>query len=223
MTDLIVCSFKLYLLIYFSQSQKSDVLLFLMRVVFSFMKVVRNDGTRNFKNYSFTSWILTKPKIHLDLTKRPSVKNSTDIRHLKSPLEEYPDHIVGLIDGLSSKYETGYAYCISGSIMFRPYETRLGLACVIDDNLLLSSAYHSTTFKRQASAPHGLTLLPPFISWTLSQNPLVQRTLLILHSLTAVDCEITFIWIPERINLSERDAVDLTAKQVTFLPRITYN
>jgi len=53
-------------------------------------------------------------------------------------------------------------------------------------------------------------------------NPVVQR-LLILYSLTAVDCKITFIWIPGHMNQPEHDTVDLAAKQDTLLLRITEN
>jgi len=54
-------------------------------------------------------------------------------------------------------------------------------------------------------------------------NPLVQRILLILHSFTAVNCEVTLIWTPGHINLPKHDAADLAAKRATSLPRITDN
>ena len=54
-------------------------------------------------------------------------------------------------------------------------------------------------------------------------NSLVQRILLVLHSLNSINCEVSFIWIPGHINLKEHDAVDLAAKHATSLPRITDN
>ena len=56
-----------------------------------------------------------------------------------------------------------------------------------------------------------------------SSNPLIQRILLIFHSLNIVDCQVTSVWIPGHINLPEHDAVDSAAKHATSLPKITDN
>ena len=57
----------------------------------------------------------------------------------------------------------------------------------------------------------------------LRSNSFVQRILLVLHSLTVVEYEVTFIWILGHINLPEHGAVNLAAKQATSFSRITDN
>jgi len=127
---------------------------------------------------------------------------------------------VCLTDGSKSKYETGYAYSISGSIIL--YRIR-NIASVHTAELMaiFSCLSHITQLP-----PRGrYLLLTDLLSFLHSLyepfRPLVQRILLILRSLTAVDCEVTFIG--GHINLPEHDAVNLAAKQATSLSRITDN
>ena len=54
-----------------------------------------------------------------------------------------------------------------------------------------------------------------------SPNPIVQRTLVLLHSLSASSSSCSFLWIPGHINLPEHDAVDLAAKQSLLFTKIT--
>ena len=54
-----------------------------------------------------------------------------------------------------------------------------------------------------------------------SPNPIVQRILLILHTLISNKKQITFIWIPAHIGENLNATVDLAAKQATRLRKIT--
>ena len=169
-------------------------------------------------------WTFTPIDIRLDLTALPSVDNSLYIRHIRSILDEYLDHQVCLTDGSKSKHGTGYAYSISGSIAFHRIRN-------------IASVYTAELMAIQSCLSH-IAQLPPnskylLLTDSLSSlhslqdssplNPLVQRILLILHSLSSINCKITFMWIPGHINLPEHDAVDLAAKRATSLSRITDN
>jgi len=54
-----------------------------------------------------------------------------------------------------------------------------------------------------------------------SPNPIVQRILILLHSLSAPSSSCVFLWIPGHINLPDHDAVDFAAKQSLLFTKIT--
>jgi len=56
---------------------------------------------------------------------------------------------------------------------------------------------------------------------TFFPNPLTQRIHLTLATLASIDTEVTFIWIPGRIDLPEYGAVDTAAKEATEFTKIT--
>jgi len=51
-----------------------------------------------------------------------------------------------------------------------------------------------------------------------SSNPIIQRTHILLDSLSSFSSAITSLWIPGHINLPEHDGVDFAAKQSMILP-----
>ena len=59
------------------------------------------------------------------------------------------------------------------------------------------------------------------ISDPYSSNPITQRILLVLHTLTATKISIVFMWIPGHIDFPDHDLIDRAAKQATSLPKIT--
>jgi len=54
-----------------------------------------------------------------------------------------------------------------------------------------------------------------------SSNPIVQRILILLHSLSSSSSSYAFLWIPGHINLSDHDAVDFAVNQSLLLTKIT--
>ena len=56
-----------------------------------------------------------------------------------------------------------------------------------------------------------------------SPNPIVQRILILLHSLSSPSSLFVFLWILERMNLAEYDALalDLAAKPFLLVTKIT--
>jgi len=54
-----------------------------------------------------------------------------------------------------------------------------------------------------------------------SPNPIVQRILILFHSLSSSSSSCAFLWIPGHINLLDYDAVDFAAKQSLLFTKIT--
>jgi len=54
-----------------------------------------------------------------------------------------------------------------------------------------------------------------------SFKPIVQRILILLHSLSSSSSSNAFIWIPRHINLHDYDAVDFATKQSLLFNKIT--
>jgi len=54
-----------------------------------------------------------------------------------------------------------------------------------------------------------------------SPNPIVQRILILLHSLPSSSSSCAFLWIPGHINLPDHDAVNFAAKQSLLFTKIT--
>ena len=53
-------------------------------------------------------------------------------------------------------------------------------------------------------------------------HPISQRILVISHSLLSQSTQVTFLWIPGHVNITEHDLVDASAKSATNLPKISY-
>jgi len=75
--------------------------------------------------------------------------------------------------------------------------------------------------------PHKFLLLPDALCSLQamqvphSPNPIVQRILILLHSLSSSSSSCAFLWIPGHINPPDHDAVDFAAKQSLLFTKIT--
>ena len=98
----------------------------------------------------------------------------------------------------------------------------------------------ASVFTAELSAIHSclsqLTEHPPGLNYILlsdslssllslqdpcSTNPITQRIHVTLQTLSTTQSAVTFVWIPDHIDLLRHDVVDLVAKNSTLFPKIT--
>ena len=168
-------------------------------------------------------WLSSPPNILLDLTKIPKSDNSIYRKHIKEIISsKFPSHLLCFTDGSKSGPRTGYAFSIQDTVSsFRMRNS----ASIFTAELtaILSCLSHLTCLP----PPLKCLILTDSLSSLLaiqdheSTNPIVQRILILINSLTSSSSSISFLWIPSHINFEKHDVVDHAAKQSLLLPIIT--
>ena len=169
------------------------------------------------------SWKMYLPKIRLDISRcLIETPNSIYLQNIQNILSEYPNHTRCYTDGSKSKNRSACAFSVESNI----YSYRLRnsfsvfsaeLTAIL---LCLQSILQIKDKSKYIILSDSLGSLQILMDHQ-SPNPIVQRILLILHTLFLNKKQITFIWIPAHIGENLSDTVDLAAKQATRLRKIT--
>jgi len=164
---------------------------------------------------SFPPWTLAPLVIRLDLAVLRRSPNSMYLKHIKAIIvNEFSSHTLCYTDGSKSGTRTGYAFSISGVIT--QYRLR-NCASLFSAELL--AIYSCLSYLSLLPPPHKFFLLfDSFSSLQAMQdphspNPIVQRILILLHSLSSSSSSCAFLWIPGHIDLPDHDEVDFAAEQ----------
>jgi len=126
---------------------------------------------------------------------------------------EFSSHTLCYTDGSKSGTRTGFAFSINGIVTHHRHRNS---ASIFPAELL--AIYSCLSHLSLLPPPHKFLLLSDSLSSIQamqdphSPNPIVQRILILHHSLSSSSSSCAFLWIPGHINLPDHDAVNFVAK-----------
>lgn len=162
------------------------------------------------------------PLVRFDLGNLPKYTSDQEyVNAANSILQEYPGHSQCFTDGSKIKNHSALAYSINNEL----FSLRLSnLASIFTAELSAIFLCLQEITQRVASTNYvlvsdSLSSLQA-ITDPYSSHPLVQRILLLHHSIASSNISIVFLWAPGHVGLAKGDIVDKAAKRATKLPKI---
>jgi len=167
-------------------------------------------------------WLLIPPVIRFDLADLPKYTGHREyIQATNSILQEYPEHLQCFTDGSKIKNHSALAYSIGNDLSSLRLSNSASIytAELSAIFMCLQEIAQRKTNTKYILVSDSLSSLQA-ITDPYSSHPLIQRILMLHHTIASNNISIIFLWSPGHIGLAKADIVDKAAKRATKLPKV---